>query len=198
MEKYLTINKSNWAKIVIKKSRFFSRILFVSSNVEIENILQHIKREYKNSTHIVYAYRLNKGNYIEDYFTDAGEPKYSSGPPILQHLQQKNLVNVLLVVIRYYGGIKLGIGGLIRAYSESASIAIKNAKIIEKVIYYKIAVSTDYENIGNTIKLIKKNNGRIVDVKYGEQIEVITKITKDQFGKFSNFRIIEKLDDKYY
>ncbi len=192
MDRWLTIKRSNWCKGIVKKSRFFSRVFFVSSDKEIEDILRQLKNKYHNATHIAYAYRLDKGDYIEDYCTDAGEPTYSSGSPILQHLQAKNLVNVLLVVIRYYGGIKLGLGGLIRAYGESARLAIKNAEIIEKIICYKIAIPTDYEHIGRTIQYIKKNKGSVVEVKYGKQVEVIAGVTKTELDRFSNFRIIEK------
>lgn len=134
----------------IKKSKFISKALNVNSKTELEDVLNKIKTQYKDASHCCYAYdveSLGKG------FCDDGEPSGTSGKPILNVIEKNNLSNTLIVVIRYFGGIKLGAGPLTRAYSNSATMALKNSttKQLKKVC--KIRFDVGFEKIFEIYKL---------------------------------------------
>ncbi|UWV82328.1 YigZ family protein [Mycoplasmopsis cynos] len=112
-------------KIIVKKSTFLSYIFEISDKKEIKEIIQKLQLEHKKSRHICYSYSINKNNQSAG-FHDDGEPKNTAGRPIYEIIKIKNLNNVLVVVVRYFGGIMLGAGGLIKAYRESAKLAIEN------------------------------------------------------------------------
>ncbi|WAM08665.1 YigZ family protein [Mycoplasmopsis cynos] len=113
-------------KIIVKKSTFLSYIFEISDKKEIKEIIQKLQLEHKKSRHICYSYSINKNGNQSAGFRDDGEPKNTAGRPIYEIIKIKNLNNVLVVVVRYFGGIMLGAGGLIKAYRESAKLAIEN------------------------------------------------------------------------
>ena len=129
--------------IIIKKSKFITKLYRVNDINEIKNIIDSLKIEYNDSTHICYAYTVNN---IEKSFDD-GEPSKTAGIPILNVLKKKNLNNILAVVIRYFGGIKLGAGGLVRAYSSSIVEALKLTDIIKLTEGYLIELEFNYDNL---------------------------------------------------
>ena len=108
-------------EIIIKKSKFITKYYNIENIKEVDNIINELKKEYKKATHICYAYSING----KEKAVDDGEPSHTAGLPILNVIHMKNLNNVLIVVIRYFGGVKLGAGPLTRAYSKSASEIIK-------------------------------------------------------------------------
>lgn len=112
------------ALVEIKKSKFISSYFEVKNAEDVSKILENIKKENKKATHVCYAYRIVGAEFLEKAFDD-GEPSGTAGKPILNVIQKQNLSNVLIVVVRYFGGIKLGAGGLLRAYSKAASEAVK-------------------------------------------------------------------------
>ncbi len=122
------IDKDIENEIVIKKSRFIAKLIYIDNVNDVDNIIYNLKKEYKKSTHIAYAYIING----KEKAVDDGEPNGTAGRPILNVLQKKDITNVLAVVIRYFGGIKLGAGGLVRAYTNSISEAFKLTELIEK------------------------------------------------------------------
>jgi len=122
-----SIKESIENTIIIKKSKFITKLIKVNTIDEVSKYLEEIKKEFKDSTHICYAYIVN-GN---EKFSDDGEPSGTAGLPILNILKKNNLTNVLAVVIRYFGGIKLGAGGLVRAYSNSANDTLKLAEVVD-------------------------------------------------------------------
>lgn len=122
------IDKNIENEIVIKKSRFIAKLYYIENVNKVNDIIDELKKKYKKCTHICYSYII--GSNIKAF--DDGEPSGTAGKPILNVLQKKNMTNVLCVVIRYFGGIKLGAGGLVRAYTKSASEAIKLINLIEK------------------------------------------------------------------
>jgi uncharacterized YigZ family protein len=124
----LTINNDIENEIIIKKSKFITKLYYIEDVNKIDEIIGNLKKEYKKSTHICYAYII--GSYAKA--VDDGEPSGTAGKPILNVLQKKNVNNILCVVIRYFGGVKLGAGGLVRAYTNSTSEAFKLTEIIEK------------------------------------------------------------------
>ena len=126
--------------IIIKKSKFISKLYRINNLEEINNILEKLKKDYNDSTHICYAYIIDG----KEKCNDNGEPSGTAGMPILNVLKKNNLDHILAVVIRYFGGIKLGAGGLTRAYSNSTIEAINNSKIIELVKGYYIQIEFDF------------------------------------------------------
>lgn len=108
-------------EIIIKKSKFIAKLYKINNLNEIDNVINDLKKEYKKATHICYAYIING----QEKAVDDGEPSGTAGKPILNVLQKRKLNEILVVVIRYFGGIKLGAGGLVRAYTKSASEIIK-------------------------------------------------------------------------
>ena len=108
-------------EIIIKKSKFITKLYKIDNVEEVNSILDNLKKEYKKATHICYAYSING----KEKAFDDGEPSHTAGLPILNIIHLKNLNNILIVVIRYFGGVKLGAGPLTRAYSNSASEVIK-------------------------------------------------------------------------
>lgn len=138
-------------EIIINKSKFITYIYNVKNLDNINEKLNNLKVKYKDATHICYAYIIDNTKR----FNDDGEPNHTAGTPILNVLENKNLNNILAVVIRYFGGIKLGAGGLIRAYSNSISEALKENNIIPILKEYKIRIEFSYSNIDNINYILK-------------------------------------------
>lgn len=159
-----SIKETKENTIVIKKSKFITKLYKVDSLGDINNILNKLKIEYKDSTHICFAYIING---IEKC-SDDGEPSGTAGIPILNILRKNNLTNILVVVIRYFGGIKLGAGGLVRAYSNSVLEALKLTEIIELTDGYLIEIEFSY----NQVKLVDYilNNKMIISKEYNDNI----------------------------
>ena len=129
--------------LIIKKSKFISKLYRINKVNEINNILNDIRKIHKNATHVCYGYIVNNAEKC----SDDGEPSGTAGIPILNILKRNKLNNILAIVIRYFGGIKLGAGGLTRAYSNSIIEAIKLTDIIELTLGYLIELKFNYNNI---------------------------------------------------
>ena len=160
--------------ITIKKSKFITKLYRINSISEINDILSNLNKEYKDSTHICYAYIIdNKEKCFDD-----GEPSATAGLPILNVLKKNNLSNILAVVIRYFGGIKLGVGGLSHAYSSSIIEALKLSSIIELTIGYLIEIEFSYDNV----KLIDYilYDKKIIDKTYKDNIIYKFYLTEDE------------------
>ena len=135
-----SIQKNVENTIIIKKSKFICKLYRINNLEEINNILEKLKKEYNDSTHICYAYIIDS----KERCNDNGEPSGTAGMPMLNVLKKNNLDHILAVVVRYFGGIKLGAGGLTRAYSNSTIEAINNSKIIELVKGFYLQIEFDF------------------------------------------------------
>ena len=169
-----SIDKNIDNTIILKKSKFITKLYRADSIEEINNILNSIKSEYQDATHICYGYILSE---IEKC-SDDGEPSKTAGIPILNVLKKNNLTNVLAIVIRYFGGIKLGAGGLIRAYGNSVSEAIKQATIMEDIPYNKYQIVLSYE-MANKVNPILMTNTLKLDADYDENV-TFSYVLKDE------------------
>lgn len=174
MKSYKTIYKESQVEIVEKKSRFISHAKPIANEEEAIEFINSIKSKYWDATHNVYAYSLYE-NGIQRY-SDDGEPQGTAGIPTLQVIKNLELNDVVVVVTRYFGGIMLGAGGLVRAYGKSAKEGLVNAQIITKSICKKVEFVTDYQLSGKVqSKLI--NEGFIIQkIRYEEDIifEILT------------------------
>lgn len=163
----------NKIELIIKKSKFIAISYNVSSIDEIKKILNELNLEYKDATHICYAYIVNN----QEKYEDDGEPTGTAGMPILNILQKENLNNVLSVVIRYFGGIKLGAGGLVRAYAKACKESIIT-KTLKKG--YKIKISFDYNDMKNVDYLLK--NSEIINKIYDLKTSYIFNIKEEEYN----------------
>lgn len=160
-------------EIVIKKSRFIACLFPMQEEQELESFLNVCKEKYPNATHYCYGYILNPG---KKKASDDKEPNKTAGLPILNVLEKQNLQHILCVVVRYFGGIKLGSGGLIRAYQKSVQEALKNAKIMEQVEGYQIEIKIPYEKQKTVDYLLAQEN--IVARSFQEEVILIANIHK--------------------
>lgn len=169
-----TIKNDVMNEIVIKNSRFICFLKYVDNEEKILEYLKEFSLKYKDATHITYAYRLsNKQKYFDD-----GEPGGTAGAPIMEVLLKNDLVNVLAVVIRYFGGVKLGAGGLIRAYSKATREALKISIIEDYVLYNYYEISSNYDDLKLLNSLTK--NLEIIEKNFSEEIVYKIKIEKDK------------------
>lgn len=164
----------------IKKSRFIGMIVPCLNENEVSLNLKQLHNEHPDATHIAYAYRIKTDNGLVYRFHDAGEPTGTAGKPIFQQLDGKELVNVLIAVIRYFGGIKLGAGGLTRAYGNTAKNVIEAASVRPYIDWIKMPLTLDYNQIQPLEYLLKKLNGQIVKQDFAERVKLVVQLPADQ------------------
>lgn len=141
--------------------------------------MQHLyqrQQQHPNATHIVFAYQIKLATGIVRKFYDDGEPSGTAGKPVFQHLEGKDLINILCIVVRYFGGIKLGTGGLTRAYGNTAKKALEASTIIEHIEYAEVNLVLDYKQMQNFIYQLKKLEGKIIQQEFSEIINLMIKI----------------------
>ena len=166
----------------INKSEFICSILPINDYEDAVNKLNKIRKEYYDATHNCYAIVWGEnGEYAKN--SDDGEPSQTAGCVILNVLKQNNLTNVLCVVTRYFGGIKLGAGGLVRAYSSSSSLALKEANVIEIIKYSILELETNYSYINQVLKEIERNNFKIIRKDFYENIRLQIELPNDDVNK---------------
>jgi len=170
-DKYLTIKSHAEGFFKDKNSKFISHIYPVNSEEEIKDIRKSLRKTYHDARHHCFAWKLgiDNNNYRVN---DDGEPNNSAGQPIFGQILSSNITNVLIVVIRYFGGTKLGIPGLINAYRTAAAYAIENSKIIEKFVSDIYSVEFKYEEMNHIMKLIKDYNRNIIEQNFDLTCEI--------------------------
>lgn len=205
MKEFITIEEPIETEIVEKKSKFIGDLFYIESSEEAENKIKEIKKKYFDAKHHCIAYRTIENGQVIEKSSDDGEPSGTAGAPMLNILQKNNLVNVLIVVTRYFGGILLGTGGLVRAYSNTLLKAIENSSKIKKCLGEELEVGLEYSEF-ETFKYYCKNNKiKITNTKYLENIickieleeEKKQKIIKDFEIKNINLIYIKELYKKY-
>jgi uncharacterized YigZ family protein len=193
IEKFNTINK-DFGPLEFKEkgSKFISYLFPVSTEEETDKILNRLKKEFYDATHICYSYRIGQGK--EDYIriNDAGEPSGTAGRPIYQEIIRQDLFNVLLTVIRYFGGIKLGKGGLQRAYSTASRDIVDLSDIITVKIKKELNISIPFNFIGEIIHIINMFSIKIVSQEYtSEGVSMFLSVPVGNLEKFRT-KLIEK------
>lgn len=160
-----------------KNSKFFGYAFPVTNEDEIKEHLDVLRKQHHGAVHFCYAFQLGTETL---YFraNDDGEPSNSAGMPIYGQIQSFGVTNVLVVVVRFFGGIKLGVGGLISAYRTSAQMALAEAEIIEKTIDVSFEVTFDYKNINKVMRVIKEKNLNIVSQEMNESCKIILSTRK--------------------
>lgn len=164
---YLTIQDKSEGIYTEKRSKFLAFAHPVETIDEIKDLLTDYKKKYYDARHVCYAYML--GPERTDFrVNDDGEPSSTAGKPILGQINSRELTNILVVVIRYFGGVKLGTSGLIVAYREAAAEALSAATVIEKTIEETVTFTFPYVMMNSVMRVVKELNPRIVEQKYGE------------------------------
>jgi len=174
---YLTIEKTAEITFKDKGSKFLTFAYPVQNEQQIKEILIQLKKEHHTANHHCYAYRLgaNKQNYRAN---DDGEPNNTAGKPILGQIQSNDLTDILIVVVRYFGGTLLGVSGLINAYKTSAAEVIKACSIIEKQILFQYTIHFPFEQLNDVMKLLKQMDGKILKQNFDNQCEIQFSIRK--------------------
>jgi uncharacterized YigZ family protein len=172
MSTYKTLHEFGMDEIIIEKSTFIGYAKPIETEEEAVAFVNEIKKKHKAATHNVWAYTIGKHMNIQRY-SDDGEPQGTAGIPTLEVIKKEDLRDVVVVVTRYFGGIKLGAGGLVRAYTKGAKVGLEAAKIIEKVMYQEIRVKIDYTQLGKVQNEIMNMGYFIKDTVYEDYVEII-------------------------
>lgn len=171
-----------------KNSKFFGYAFPVSTEDEVKSFLEQVKKQHYSARHWCYAYQI--GTLKKIYrANDDGEPNNSAGMPIYGQIQSFDLTNILVVVVRYFGGVKLGVGGLVTAYKTAAQMALEDAEIMEKTIDVHFLIRFDYKNMNKVMRMIREKNLNIITqvLELDCLIEVSCRLTrKDEIAEAFN------------
>lgn len=176
--------------IIIQKSEFITHLFRVETIDDVNNILDNIRKKYYDATHNCYAYILGDKQDIQKC-SDDGEPAKTAGAPMIDVLKKNNMTNILAVVTRYFGGILLGAGGLVRAYSSSVSEALNKAKLYDTLDVTDFIITTSYSGY-NTILNIKEIN--IIDTSFTDSVIITGYVEKEIFDKLEEILYKNKID----
>jgi len=180
-----------------KNSKFFGYVFPIHSEGEVKSIIEDLKKQHFSARHWCYAYQLGTTK-IQYRTNDDGEPNNSAGMPIYGQIQSFEVTNTLVVVVRYFGGVKLGVGGLISAYKTAAQMALEVSEIVEKTIDIHYLIRFDYKNMNKVMRIIKEKNLDIVSQKMEMscEIEIATRKKNAEmvFDIFSNLFEVEILE----
>ena len=205
MEEFITIENNVVSEFVEKKSKFIGNLFYIESSKQAEDIIKETKKKYFDAKHNCIAYRVIENGQIIERFSDNGEPQGTAGAPMLNILQKNNLVNVLIIVTRYFGGILLGTGGLVKAYQKSLMLALEDCKKITKVLGESLEVKLAYSDLESFKYYCKNNKINIVDIDYKEDVVCKIELEEDKKAKLledyeiKNIKLnnIKELDKKY-
>lgn len=191
-----TILANSSSELDVKKSKFIANIIKITDEQDAKEKLNKIRKEYSDARHNCYAYIVydNETKTKIEKSSDDREPSGTAGIPMLTLLQKNNLVNVLIVVTRYFGGILLGTGGLVRAYTDSSKQALEAAKIIDLQYGEILEYCIEYDEFEYFKYICEKNNIEIINTEYSNNIKAIIKLKEEDKSLFSTYkcRIIEK------
>lgn len=178
---YKTVNGDGFGEYTEKRSRFIANVYHVESEKRAIEIIEETRKKYWDARHCVYAYVIRENNSAR--FSDDGEPSKSAGAPVMDILTREGISDCLVTVVRYFGGVLLGVGGLVRAYSKSAKDAIENAGtvIMKPCSVYQITVS--YSDWGKLQNIVKTSEAEIIKSEFSENINAEICVSSDISGK---------------
>lgn len=191
MNNFITIKENIQTEIVVKKSKFICNLVKVESQEEAEDVIKQIKKKYYDARHNCVAYRVIEDGKIVEKSSDDGEPSGTAGGPMLNILQKNNLCNVVAIATRYFGGILLGTGGLVRSYSDVTLEALEIVEKVEKCIGLEFQAEVEYNKLETFKYYCKINNIFIKDIDYSDII-----ICKIQLEEGNRAKLIEDFETK--
>ena len=168
--------KPGFAEQTIHKSRFYAAASYCESEREVGAFLRVLAAQHQNAHHLAYAFRIKTVDGIIPRFSDAGEPSGTAGKPILQMLEGQQLIQLCVGVIRYYGGINLGTGGLARAYGGTAKIALDAANYHDFVEMQQISLTVSYKQVDELTRVLAKHNGQVLEKTFDEAAHFVVKL----------------------
>ena len=172
LDQYKTIAREASAEIVIRKSRFIGHAKPVESEEEALQFIERIRKEHWNATHNCFAYVVGDRDQFQKQ-SDDGEPSGTAGKPILEVIKAQELKNVVVVVTRYFGGILLGAGGLIRAYTDGAVAGITAAGVIRRALHREVRVTIDYTWYGKVENELRNRNMRMGNTEFSDRVTLV-------------------------
>lgn len=186
IDSFYTIEKEGEGLYEEKLSKFISYAYSVENKCQVQEIMENIHKMHRFARHIVYSYIIIDNNTVLKKYSDDGEPQKTAGFPLMTLLTKKKLTNVLLVVVRYFGGILLGAGPLARAYLASGINCLDNCNIITRNIANIVAINVEYKDVDKVINMVKNIEGIIDKIEYQEKVLIYAKIPKQDILKITN------------
>ncbi|KMN40546.1 MULTISPECIES: YigZ family protein [Lysinibacillus] len=185
-ENYLTVKGYGESEIVISKSRFLTYIERAETEEDAISFIDGIKKLHHNATHNCSAYIIGDHDHIQKA-NDDGEPSGTAGVPMLEVLKKQGLKDTVVVVTRYFGGIKLGGGGLIRAYGKATTEGLTAAQIVERKLHHFMKVAIDYTWLGKVENEIRSSSYSLEEIRYLEGVEIIVSVLKEEEEQFRSW-----------
>jgi uncharacterized YigZ family protein len=185
---YYTVKGCGEHEIVIQKSRFIAHVQRAETEAQAQEFIQKIKKQHWNATHNCSAYLIGEHDHIQKA-NDDGEPSGTAGVPILEVLKKRKLKDTVVVITRYFGGIKLGAGGLIRAYGKSTSEGLDAVGIVERKLMRVISTSIDYTWLGKLENELRSSIYTIKEIHYLDKVSIETFVEEEQIQTLSDWMI---------
>lgn len=183
LERYLTVKPEGSDEQIIQKSRFIGYVKRTETEEEAQQFIQSIKKKHSDATHNCSAYMIGEHDQIQKA-NDDGEPSGTAGVPILEVLKKRGLKDTTVVVTRYFGGIKLGAGGLIRAYASTTTLAINTTGVVERRLMQEYKVTVEYPLLGKIENEIQKTNYLLAHVEYTDKVTLHIFVNNDETDEF--------------
>lgn len=171
---------------MVANSRFVATVVYTPSVEHVKAALSRIREEMPDASHHVYAFRVGYGGSVTDGMSDAGEPSGTAGPPVMAVLRGADIGDTLVVVTRYFGGTKLGTGGLVRAYGDAARAALETTRFERKIARVTVGIEAPYSLLGIFRRLISEHQGLIENVEFDAQVVIIARFPVENFPAFAN------------
>ena len=184
IDAFRTIDEPATARLNEKKSRFLAYVVPVASAEDVDEELARLRRRHHDATHHCTAHRILIGEEVAESSNDDGEPSGSAGLPILQQLQKADLVNLMAVVVRYYGGTKLGVGGLVRAYGGATAEALASAPVIVRKIETVLSITFPTEANSGVMGTIHRHSVKVLGIEYDAQAHVRVSLPPSRVDAF--------------
>ena len=194
MEKLKTVKKECKIEFEEKKSEFIGYIKPVFTKEEAEDYIKYIKNLHTDATHNCSAYKINNKGLEFFKVDDDGEPSGTAGKPMGDIINYMKVTNLVVIATRYFGGIKLGAGGLVRNYAKTAKLAITEAKIVDFIDKIDLIFEISYERLGEVEKLLKDYEAEIIEKSFLEKIIFKVRINKEFYDNLENYPYINLLD----
>ncbi len=201
---YLTLKAIGTSEIVISKSRFIANCKRVETEEEAIDFILSIKKEHHTATHNCSAYLIGEHDQIQKA-NDDGEPSGTAGVPILEVLKKQHLQDTVVVITRYFGGIKLGAGGLVRAYGKATTAGIDASGVVERRLHHLMKVVVDYGWLGKLENVIRNSSYILKEINYADHVEFLVFVEKEEESAFTewlteltNGQAIITCDDKLF
>ncbi|MEK4761892.1 YigZ family protein [Viridibacillus sp. FSL E2-0187] len=187
-ENYYTLKSFGTDEIIISKSRFIAHCARAETEEEAITFINKIKKEHHSATHNCSAYQIGEHDQIQKA-NDDGEPSGTAGVPMLEVLKKQHLKDTVVVVTRYFGGIKLGAGGLVRAYGKATTVGIEAATVVERRLHSLMKVSVSYTWLGKVENAIRNSSYILDNIEYTDDVDFYTFVPKEEVEDFTNWII---------